>query len=431
MKFIQKIPALRILFLISLLMMEGCTDKGKKGEMGAGKPPGEGKPNPQAMIEKSLIPVRVETVNQQSVQNSYRATALLVANQDVTLALSEGDLIHKIYFGIGDAVEAGDVIAEVTSFTLPVAKRRALLQLENQRRIHGNSKLLYEGKHIPKETFEETRLKLEEAKLNYAEVASQIDRLTVKAPFAGHIARNDLQLGAHRRSYEQPPLRVVATDILKGSIALPVFHHQHIKTGNKFPITARGQRKEAEVVRKSPVVDDSTGTFDIFFVVQNDSQGYFAGERVELELPLGSATERLILPANSVIFEGDKPFVYVSRPPTTEEISADLQRTKEARDMKPGFGGKKPPEAPPEPDGAPENTADHSPEVQAELKTILSEIPRAKKVAVDIEQLVSGQYALRESQTGEAASLKAGSKVIVIGLTQLAEATKLKIITSL
>src|SRR5690606_21271869 len=118
------------------------------------------------------------------------------------------------------------------------------------------------------------------------------------------------------------------------------------------------------------------------------------------------------------------------RTPAAEEIEQEM---KESAPTKPGEqkDAKDTPENAESGVALAEDDKKQASEDETKLRDLLAKIPRAKKIPVKVDQLPTGEYALREEQTGEAAQLGDGSDVVVIGLYQLAEGAKLKVLESL
>ena len=183
---------------------------------------------------------------------------------------------------------------------------------------------------------------METARISWEDAKRSVENLTLKAPFDGQVVHNHLQVGAHSSSYKsKPPIRVVADQKLKSTFSIPVLHIGSIVAGMNLAVHTRGVSGSAVVSRISPVVDQDTGTVLVYFDVENQSHIFMSGERISLEIPLGEASERLILPENSVIFEGNKPYVYIARIPTKDEIKSDMESLLDNPDKKDKDNSKK------------------------------------------------------------------------------------------
>lgn len=415
-------------FVFALMILtSSCQKADNKNEDTAPKSEEPGAADAMA-IERSRVPVQTQPLEFRDVQNIYRASAALEAVHDVEILLAVGDTIASVNKYAGDKVEAGAVIATLDSPELQYQLQTAKVEAEEAARLHTISAELFKKKHIARDRFEETRIQQENARLALAKIRNKVGQLTIKAPFKGTVVHNDLQKDAHRSSFDtRAPIRIVDDSTLQGTFSLPLLHRSNVAVDMPITLRARALSETAVVTRVSPVVDKNTGTILVYFKIPNDTQLFFSGERVALEVPLGEASKRLVLPANSLVFEGNNPFIFVPRPPTEEEIASDLNslvpKNEKAQNS---VASTKAEDAPKDLESDEDSQAK-----AAKIRELIAKIPRAKKIAVAVDQLPTGEFALQASQTGEAKALTDGSKVIVIGLYQLADAAKLKVLETL
>jgi len=442
------------LFLVSLLMAtsQGCTggQKGGDSKFNDSKNGSQDLNDDTTELERSRIPVQTDKVVLRNIQNTYRASSVLQAERDVEILVKEEGTISSVNFLAGDQVKAGQVIAKISAPVVNSRLNKAKLNYADKQRHFKASQELFDKKHIARDRFEESRIELESAKISFQDAERAVANLTLKAPFDGQIVNNYLQVGAHSSTYTSTaPVRIVADKNLKSTFSIPIFHLNAISVGMNLRILTRGISGSAVVTRLSPIVDKDTGTVLIYFDVGNSAGQFLSGERVSLEVPLGEASERLILPENSVIFEGDRPYVYIARKTTPEELEKDIKNLmgdlSEEAD-KGDFGQNENSEESNQKviiedtknKNVDEKTADksESPEVKQQerrekLRKYLVEVPRARKIPVAIEQMANGEYALKSTQEGEAKDLKDGSEIVVIGLYHMADDAKLKLLDNL
>ncbi|MEZ4740908.1 MAG: efflux RND transporter periplasmic adaptor subunit [Bdellovibrionota bacterium] len=417
----------RIFFVTTLFVaILACQNK-KGGNQESQSNEKNSGPNYEVQIEKQRIPVQTKTIAKRAIQNNYQSTAILEAQQDIEILLSLGDTVKEVFFQTGDLIKKGDVIAKLESAKLTFDYKKAKINFTEAQRLHNASKKLYSNNHIAFDAFEESRIKLEQSQIALKEAEESLRQMSVKAPFDGIIAYNDLQIGASRSSYnKRAPIRVVKDTTLKGTFALPLAYKQDIQMHMQVDLFGRGIGKNATVTRISPVADINTGTILIYFEVANNNHKFLAGERITIKVPLGDSQEKLVLPENSVVFEGNTPYVFIPDNATKNEIDTELAKltqnstTKEGEDQKNSNTAL-----------AKDNKDEKKPEPSSkntELVELIKKVPRARKIPVNIQQLASGEYALTRDQPKPAKVLKDGSEIIVVGIYQLADAAKLKIL---
>lgn len=143
-------------------------------------------------------------------QTSTRSvTASLISLNDSTLSAELNAKVMKLWVDAGDAVQAGQTLAELDcrDYQFALAQAKAGLQASHARYNLANTQLqrnqdLKRTGVIPTEVLDKAQADFEAAQaelaLKQAQVASAelaVSRCTLKAPFAGQITKRHLQIG--------------------------------------------------------------------------------------------------------------------------------------------------------------------------------------------------------------------------------------------
>lgn len=397
--------------------------------------------------QKKLIPVAAGKVDVQRVVKTFTSTTFLEPFRQVALEVPNKGIVAKVFKLTGQEVAKGETIATITSHELMSEYRKRSIQLANTKRPYVADKKLFEQKLISKDQWEKSRSAYRSAQVEFSRAKKSLDQLKIVAPFSGVIAKNSLQIHQPIEKATKNPIEMVDTAQLKGAIHVPVFYRAKIKVGHKLSVTSRGLKAGATIERIAPVVDRSSGTVAMHFVVANPEQTFFAGESVRVILPLDQGSDKLVLPENSVVFEGSTAFVYTVRPSERKEIRKELRayiKRKQRGDSAGAAKGKGKGKRRGKRGDASQALTDNGkakkgkkgakgkdgkpklelPKLTDDQLDQMIKIERAKKIAVQVEQIPSGRYAI----AGKDSAVKAGQNVVIIGLTQIDDGRKIEIV---
>lgn len=442
------------LLLVGLGLSTGCessdsSTKGKEGgKAGEQAKKAEGQKLAKDFVKAytdKLIPVAAAKVDRQKVVKTFTSTTFLEPFRQVALEVPSKGVVAKVFKLAGQDVTKGETIATLTSHDLMSEYRKRSITLANTRRPYLADKKLFDQQLISKDQWEKSRSAFRSAQVELSRAKKNLDQLKIVAPFTGVVAKNELQIHEPiEKIAKNPPIELVDTAKLKGAIHVPVFYRAAIKVGHKLEIAARGLKAAATIERIAPVVDRSSGTVAMHFLVPNASQAFFAGESVRVILPLDQGRDKLVLPENSVVFEGSTAFVYTIRPSERKEITKEFKAfvKRKRQGEKAGKGGEQGGKRGRRRRGgsaalnksAGESSTQKAkddaakdqplPELSDAQLDRMIKVERAKKIAVKVEQIPSGRYALADNSS----AVKAGQDVVIIGLTQIDDGRKIEIV---
>lgn len=448
------------LALIALLLLSACESKPDAADSKAAEKKDQAAEQAKLAedfvkeYQKKLIPVAAGKVDVQRVVKTFTSTTFLEPFRQVALEIPKKGVVAKVFKLAGQQVAEGETIATITSHDLLAEYRKSSIKLANTRRPYLADKKLFQQQLISKDQWEKSRSAYRSAQVEFSRVKKSLDQLKIVAPFAGTIASNSLQIHQPIEKAAKTPIEMVDTAKLKGAIHVPVFYRAAIKVGHKLSVTARELQASATIERIAPVVDRKSGTVAMHFVVENSQQTFFGGESVRVILPLDQGSDKLVLPENSVVFEGSTAFVYGVRTSERKEIRKEFKafvkrKNKGANasqgkgkgrrgrrgpgggDPMAGNGGKGKGKGGGKADKAGKAKAGEAGKDKAELPKLsdaqldqLMKVERAKKIAVTVEQIPSGRYAI----AGKNPAVKAGENIVIIGLTQIDDGRKIEIV---
>ena len=239
------------------------------------------------------------SVNAASVQpappqdNSYEASGPLVVENQVDVTAQREGLILRTMGEPGQRARKNQLLAELDSRQITAdleaarAKTRSieadLKNWEAEAKVleadYRRAQKMWDAQIITKEQLEHARYKLESdqwdvkrvqellinAQDNERSLQLELEKTQIRAPFDGIVARRYVRAG-QRVAIGERLFWVTAEGPLRMKFTLPERFLGRVKKGEELwvtPAVAEGARHKARVIQLSPVVDPSSGTFDV------------------------------------------------------------------------------------------------------------------------------------------------------------------------
>lgn len=237
------------------------------------------------------------------------------------LATRINGYVEKLYVDVGDRVGQGDPllsldakIAKLQLERLTAARQEAEILHRDAERLAAEAKELADNKHISQTEYES---RLATAAANRAEVSQlsaeqaiqqeQLERHTLRAPFAGIIAEKLTEAGEWVND-DSAVLRLAQMHPLYLEVRVPERYFGRLREGSKVTLNPGSESVLNLLVdRVVPVSDPNTRTFLIRAVVPNSSWVLLPGMSVKAEFTLADkqAGPVLQVPADAVVRRTD------------------------------------------------------------------------------------------------------------------------------
>ncbi len=228
--------------------------------------------------------------------------------EEVRVAAPETGIIARIAVTEGQAVESGEVLAELDnrllegSLEVADARRKATGAIEaasadhdrKVRRLELLRGLLASGSARDEEvvraeadalvaaaTLQSAREEQHIAALEYERIRERMDYRTLRSPTAGVVTELILKEGEFVTSQEPWVLRVSRIDRLRVEVHVPVDQVGHFEAGGSVQVEFPQSQvtRQATVDYVAPIVDPKSGTIVVKLVVDNSALALRAGQR--------------------------------------------------------------------------------------------------------------------------------------------------------
>ena len=272
-------------------------------------------------------PVRVSTLEEQTIAKTLEYKANLVADEQVFYAPATTGRIEKIYVEVGDRVKAGDLIVEMN----PTNLKQAELQLNNLKAEYNRAVKLNETGSISKQNYDAAVTAYEVAKSN---IAFLRENTKMNAPFDGIITGKffeDKELytgGAFGGASKPSIVALEKIDILKAYVTISEQYFATIKEGTKVELTTNiypDTAFQGTVSIVYPTIDPQSRTFTVEVKIPNSKETLRPGMYGSIEFFIGE-TNTVVVPALAVLkLQGaNNRYVFVEENGVAKRVDVQL-----------------------------------------------------------------------------------------------------------
>ncbi|MGI9294667.1 MAG: efflux RND transporter periplasmic adaptor subunit [Pseudomonadales bacterium] len=247
----------------------------------------------------------------------------ITSPQFSALATRVDGYVEKLLVDVGDSVQAGDPLLELDAkiarlelLRLAAATEEANFLYRNAARLASEAKELVKSKNISQTEYE---TRIAQAAANKARTAQlsaqrevqqeQLERHTLKAPFAGVIAEKLTEAGQWVRA-DSAAFRLAQMDPLLIEVRVPERYFGQLHLGSAVELIPNFQadlKINAAVERIVPVSDPGSRTFLARVKITNPDSSLAPGMAVRAEFSLGGVQTAPVLqvPADALVRRTD------------------------------------------------------------------------------------------------------------------------------
>jgi len=278
-----------------------------------GSTDGEGQDGEDSGNEKAPIPVEVVEVGQGEISSYLSATANLVAENQVRVLSEAQGRVRQVLVEEGDFVQRGQALAYLAREDAQILLEKAKVRQNNAERAYERSRDLIDKELISREAYDETNLGWEVAQQELAEAEWQLQKTTIRSPFAGRISERMVQTGQHVTLNDEL-FQVTDFDPLVARIFLPEGDIIGLDEGLPVRLTLNADEDvvfDGDIRQISPIVDTSTGTVKVTIEVTDAPEVVRPGSFVGIHIVRETRSDATIVPMEAVIRELQNAHVFV------------------------------------------------------------------------------------------------------------------------
>lgn len=246
-------------------------------------------------------------------EGSVAAVGSVTAARGVSVSTEAAGVVTGIHFESGTTVRAGQVLVTLDSSV----ERAQLSSIQARRELAvlsaGRTRTLVERQAAPRAQLDSDEAQLKSSRADAEALQAQIDRKTVRAPFAGRLGIRAVNLGQYLNP-GTPVTTLQALGTVYVDFALPQQDLADVRVGAavRVTITAAGGAPLTGVIAAiDPAVDSTTRTLKLRASVPNPGERLRPGMFAEVSVLLPPRPAQVIAPATAIVHAayGDSVFV--------------------------------------------------------------------------------------------------------------------------
>jgi RND family efflux transporter MFP subunit len=268
-------------------------------------------------LAQDPVPVVVASPRSARVTEELRLTGTLTAERSARLSPLVDGLVARVRVDAGDRVAAGAPLLELDAAVAKLALERvragtaeARARSEEATRLALEAQRLVAERHLPRTELarREADAKLAAASLAASEAAEReqaevLRRHTLRAPFAGVVARRLTDVGEWV-SRGTPVFELVATDRVRLDIQAPQERFASILEDASVRVysdSLRGDTLPGRIVARVPVSDPTARTFLVRVLVEDSEGRLLPGTSATAVIGLPGSKDALVVPRDALL----------------------------------------------------------------------------------------------------------------------------------
>ena len=269
--------------------------------------------------------VEPTTVKMGSVARELVTHGTLESEAMADITPEAGGVVREIRVEEGDSVRRGAVLAVLANPSLEAGSARARVELSQSQRRFDQSRTLHERGAISDSEFQEAKDAYAIAQASHREATGSAGFTRLTSPINGTVAVRDIRLG-ELAGGAQRAFQVVDLDRLRVIVNLSEGDLQFLHVGQPVVLTGSYNRDASttgEILRISPVVDETSGTVRVTIAVHSGGEGaptLRPGQFVEVRIEVDRHTDVMTVPRRAVYWQDGAPVAWrVTDKPEDEE----------------------------------------------------------------------------------------------------------------
>jgi len=263
--------------------------------------------------EATPVPVEVTYPVRGDIFATYRATTTISSDADApVLARVPGEVV-ELLVEEGDHVAKGQVLARLDGKRLRLEMLAAKANLEQVRQELERYTDLAERGLVSAAMFEGLKYDVAALQATYELKKLNYNYSTIRAPIAGLVSSREIKLGQNV-AVNNVAFRVTDNSKLVAYLQIPQGELYKFSAGHSASVqvdSAPGIDFPATIVRISPTIDTSNGTFRATAYVDNQLGALVPGMFARFKVAYEKHEDALLVPESALVKEDDETSVYV------------------------------------------------------------------------------------------------------------------------
>ncbi len=281
--------------------------------------------NQQGQSESSdlAVPVSVEDIRLQGIRQFVTTTGTIRANSEATLT---SEMTGEYYlqnnpatgrpYKLGDRVNRGQTIVrfENEEYVNNLSMEAVKLNLEISEQEHEKQKSLYEKGGVTLRELRNSEVSRTNAQTNFENARIQLEKMNVKAPFAGVITELPYYTNGTRLASGSPIATLMSYNNMYMNINLPEKNMPELKLGQQVLITnytLPNDTLAGRITELSPAISTETRTFSGKIEISNSDLKFRPGMFAKADIITDQKDSTIVIPKDIIMTGGRGKYVFV------------------------------------------------------------------------------------------------------------------------
>lgn len=264
---------------------------------------------------KAPIPVESVAVVAGPVSAYLAATANLVPETEVKVLAEWEGRVSRILIEEGQAVQKGQVIAELVRGDSEINLEKSRVRLANAEAGYERTARLHREGLVSPQDLDRASMEKELSGQELKEAEWRLAKTSIRAPFGGRITARAIQVGQDIR-IGQEIVTVAALEPLVARIYLPERDVLALRAGQSAKIVSKADESIAftgVIDQIAPIVDVATGTVKVTVKAGPRPEAVRPGAFVEVRIVQQTRSAALLVPREAIVRELQKTYVFVAK----------------------------------------------------------------------------------------------------------------------
>jgi membrane fusion protein (multidrug efflux system) len=319
-----KTLALASAVAVATLMLSACGTDGKAAQ------------TKQQTVD--AVPVEVASAARTPISANYSGTASLVADHEAQVVAKTTGVLKKIYVEEGDAVKAGQLLAEIDDADARSKLASATAQMHKSEATFAHAEAAIPKQLIPQFEYEQDKYDLQDKRAALETARLQLEYTRILAPVDGIIAERSVKVGNMMQA-NQNVFKIVGMDPLQAVLNVPERQLGILKANQSVQLEADalpGKTFSGTILRIAPVVDSTSGTFRVTTQFHDKTGLLKPGMFARVDIVYDHREDALTIPRSALIEEDGETAVFVveKAPPPKPDAKTDATKNVAKNDAK-------------------------------------------------------------------------------------------------
>lgn len=260
---------------------------------------------PSAPAQK--LPVDVKIVQASPLQQEEIVAGSIIPNREVIITSELSKKVTSVLFQEGSYVEKGAVLYQLDNSELLAKIKQVQAELYLAQRNEQRLSALLKTEAVKQEEYDVAYARLQSLSANHELIKIELEKTTIRAPFAGKIGLTKIHAGA----YVSPGMPLVTLQehrVVKIQFAVSEKHIDVLRNGRKisFSTINSDEKLPATITATEAGIDMNTRNMTVYATASNDRGLLKPGMSVRVYFPTtGENSVGFLVPTQALIPSGN------------------------------------------------------------------------------------------------------------------------------